>query len=1201
MCVFVSLLTFLVMPKRPKAAATALSSVTKSESNHSDSDSEFSDSESEFEFVASDSDVEEGEAEEEEEEKEEAELDTELMPVLSLRNVGLAHLFENPAEGETRLDCLSLGLIPNRGERGGFGPYRIDPFRGTLEGLELTSRASIDGIFVFDCSSDLVTFLRLPGATFQFRSVPRKVKFKPHVSMKWKAPSRRGDGLVWEDLKRRDTLTLDLGTVSVFNLTFDLSLAFLGVGKRQGTAAVQKYNSLLQDSFLKASTSSFVESRHVLIDPCSSASSDSTQSMSKRVGLSLLREVLAKLREEYSNIMLHAMFVGSKTALSGTLDELEGLLPFLSGPVALRDEWVAVFQDAAPDDLEQRLEEGLILLDPSIEISVSSAGEGDNSTGHSVCALELLEDLTLKRPTSVGRREPVEDINILFNLWLGDDPGRKVATTIRNKLVELQDDEGAWARELGERSKFFPFWNLPRMSRFLAWKVGGHDYDADEEPSRVFRSRGSIHHPFLGISDFGGLSFARPKLCIEQNAFSIENPSATGVFLAPKVYNTGFVRIRGKRGPPFTPNVLLARFLTENSHLPAVEFRKCFTDFVAEYKRVMLELKLLARLGSSVRFEVTVELGNLDRAVRLFRDVLECEEPLVVAHRSADVSHFCQRMVRGTLFNARSLLLEDRVTEKQRIVLLGLHDFFLTSTFFHGMLRMFSPSQQQEWKERNGLFLHSARSNRLLCDGLEPITDRTIKRMLGGRFKGLSVDTLIEVDTFILSKVLPSELPPKLKHTVVALRFLSCLATCIASRLPGDGNYRFYNDDGQEVPCEPRPSFFFDGTFSHLIHSTNRIMGLNRLTIGQRPSEKLLYTLTPGSLSLEDIYGELSHEESQIHRVFLRRAFASGCIEKPGFFNILKKIVKVGKICLPNLGQQQKRVAKNLHTWFYPPVLSNSELPPRTLHLLGLEKWTVDAVCTFIEGEKGQYAVPFETPSPDASRSSSSASHGRTKRANRTKRRKQEEEEEEEEEDEDLRPLHRGLLLRSGYKQPKATRSSSTTSKKKRKEQREQEEKKKEEPHLHRRLPPRSKRVVPAQLEEREEEEEEPFDSPLPDFDGPFDLPVFMDEEEEETKQPASEAEDEKEEEGEVEGSEEAPEMVEEDDEEDEREPFIDPRVLERHAGRMGDAEMRRRTLILRHGNDARTKDPELFKTGGSKYYKGKYYNQVKKVLREYA
>ena len=93
----------------------------------------------------------------------------------------------------------------------------------------------------------------------------------------------------------------------------------------------------------------------------------------------------------------------------------------------------------------------------------------------------------------------------------------------------------------------------------------------------------------------------------------------------------------------------------------------------------------------------------------------------------------------------------------------------------------------------------------------------------------------------------------------------------------------------------------------------------------------------------------------------------------------------------------------------------------------------------------------------------------------------------------------KSLLLRSGYKQPKATRSSSTTSKKKRKEQREQEEKKKEEPHLHRRLPPRSKRVVPAQLEEREEEEEEPFDSPLPDFDGPFDLPVFMDEEEEET------------------------------------------------------------------------------------------------------
>ena len=54
---------------------------------------------------------------------------------------------------------------------------------------------------------------------------------------------------------------------------------------------------------------------------------------------------------------------------------------------------------------------------------------------------------------------------------------------------------------------------------------------------------------------------------------------------------------------------------------------------------------------------------------------------------------------------------------------------------------------------------------------------------------GLSIDTLVEVDIFILSKVLPSELPLKLKHTVVALRFVSCLTTCLASRLPGDRNY----------------------------------------------------------------------------------------------------------------------------------------------------------------------------------------------------------------------------------------------------------------------------------------------------------------------------------------------------------------------------------------------------------------------------
>ena len=77
--------------------------------------------------------------------------------------------------------------------------------------------------------------------------------------------------------------------------------------------------------------------------------------------------------------------------------------------------------------------------------------------------------------------------------------------------------------------------------------------------------------------------------------------------------------------------------------------------------------------------------------------------------------------------------------------------------------------------------------------------------------------------------------------------------------------------------------------------------------------------------------------------------------------------------------------------------------------------------------------------------------------------------------------------------------------------------------------------------------------------------------------------------------------MVEEDDEDDEREPFIDPRVLERHGRRMGFAETRRRTLILRHGNEARNEDPELFRSGGIKYGRKNYCNQVQKILREYA
>ena len=106
---------------------------------------------------------------------------------------------------------------------------------------------------------------------------------------------------------------------------------------------------------------------------------------------------------------------------------------------------------------------------------------------------------------------------------------------------------------------------------------------------------------------------------------------------------------------------------------------------------------------------------------------------------------------------------------------------------------------------------------------------------------------------------------------------------------------------------------------------------------------------------------------------------------------------------------------------------------------------------------------------------------------------------------------------------------------------------------------------------------------------------------EEEESTSDDEKEEEESEEEEDEGSEEGPEMVEEDDEEDELEPFIDPRVLERHGRRMGFPEMRRRTLILRHGNEARNEDPELFRTGGRKYTRSKFRHHVQTILKEYA
>ena len=50
-----------------------------------------------------------------------------------------------------------------------------------------------------------------------------------------------------------------------------------------------------------------------------------------------------------------------------------------------------------------------------------------------------------------------------------------------------------------------------------------------------------------------------------------------------------------------------------------------------------------------------------------------------------------------------------------------------------------------------------------------------------------------------------------------------------------------------------------------------------------------------------------------------------------------------------------------------PWAFATSQDPgiPTAKHLLSLEKWTVDAVCTFIGTEKELYDLPFEMPSPD--------------------------------------------------------------------------------------------------------------------------------------------------------------------------------------------------------------------------------------------
>ena len=390
------------MPRKTKSSYSGLQLAQEADPNPTDDEYEFSDSEGDEEEALEHLELTEDE--------EEPPLDH--TQVVSLGSVATTCLKDAP------LDGLTLGFIREDRDRRRSIPYRISPLIDSLTEMEVQAKASIDGLFVFDSSLELVTFLRLPDATFQLRSNPKRSKFKQHVRIKRKVPSRRRDRRIWKDLPKKDALNLDLGSLTAFNLTFELGLLLPGTRRTAGTQVAETYNSLLRMSFLKSSTID-PESRHILIEPFSVRSSEQTQPVSKKVGLSVLREVLGRMREEYPTLILHAMFVGSKTAKTGEVDALESLVPFIGELEELQTEWRTVYREDCPEDLEEKMGEGLILVDPSIEITATHGEEEREVEACSSFECEVKEDLTVSPFVDLGGRgcERVAEGDLLFTLW----------------------------------------------------------------------------------------------------------------------------------------------------------------------------------------------------------------------------------------------------------------------------------------------------------------------------------------------------------------------------------------------------------------------------------------------------------------------------------------------------------------------------------------------------------------------------------------------------------------------------------------------------------------------------------------------------------------------------------------------------------------------------------------------------------------
>ena len=173
----------------------------------------------------------------------------------------------------------------------------------------------------------------------------------------------------------------------------------------------------------------------------------------------------------------------------------------------------------------------------------------------------LNQDLTVQLADCVGedKREVTEE-QWLCQLWRGED---KQCTTaeVRHQVQLLNDDRQTWERRMNHKEAVYPFWHLARVVGFLEASVAEQAYDLHNGREGLCLTQQGQPHPLLGLSDVGGMSLPRPHVRIKDGVPTLYNPARTGAFLSPKIYNTGFVRVKGSKGMPCTPNFLLAKFL----------------------------------------------------------------------------------------------------------------------------------------------------------------------------------------------------------------------------------------------------------------------------------------------------------------------------------------------------------------------------------------------------------------------------------------------------------------------------------------------------------------------------------------------------------------------------------------------------------------------------------------------------------------